>query len=189
MLSPSARRQAKLVAHRIGWMVRTYGVERLLVVHLTTVEPWEWKRWCRQFNNLWSKKLSRRYLDYILVPELSPSGRLHGHAVFVTKVDIRTGYDWAARKLAKKRGPKARWRTGANPALRREMARWASGRQDPDTGALSGTGAQLAYGFGYTRCEPVENGTALAWYLSKYMSKGFAERTPEMKGRRLLRLA
>jgi hypothetical protein len=124
------RKQAQTVAWRLDWMQRTYGVERLLAVHLTTVEPWEWARLTRQWNNLWTKRLSRHYADYLLVPEYSPDGRLHAHAVLVAKRDIRTGYDFEAREAAKKRGPKARWRSGANRALRTEMDRWNAGRFD-----------------------------------------------------------
>src|ERR1700690_3856946 len=124
-------------------MGRTYGIERLLAVHLTTVVPWEWAKLTRQWNNLWTKYLRRRYEDYLLVPEYSPDGRLHAHAVLVSKRDIRTGYDFAAREKAKKRGLKARWRSGANSALRKEMELWNSGKFDEGVGQWTGKGVQL----------------------------------------------
>jgi hypothetical protein len=181
------RKQAQTVAWRLDWMERTYGVERLLAVHPTTVVPWEWSRFTRQWNNLWTKRLSRHYEDYLLVPEHSPDGRLHGHAVLVARRDIRSGYDFEARDRARKRGRKARWRTGANCALRTELKRWNAGKFDQDTGRWMGNGIQLPYGFGYTRIEPVKAPGGFARYMAKYMTKGFVHRRPEGKGRRLIR--
>jgi ubiquinone/menaquinone biosynthesis C-methylase UbiE len=168
-------------------MERTYGVERLLAVHPTTVEPWEWQTLTRQWNNLWTKCLSRHYDDYLLVPEYSPDERLHAHVVLVAKRDIRTGYDFAAREVAKKRGPKARWRSGANTCLKEEMKRWDSGKFDKEERRWTGKGVQLPYRFGYTRVEPVKNAVGFARYMAKYMTKGFEHRRPEDKGRRLIR--
>ena len=187
MIPGHVRKQAQTVAWRLDWLERTYGVERLLAVHPTTVVPWEWPKFTRQWNNLWTKRLSRHYADYLLVPEYSPDGRLHGHAVLVAKRDIRSGYNFGARAAAKKRGLKARWRTGANRALRTEMNRWNAGKFDRDTGLWMGDGVQLSYGFGYTRIEPVEVAAGFARYLAKYMTKGFEHRRPEDKGRRLIR--
>jgi hypothetical protein len=187
MIPGYVRKQAQTVAWRLDWMERTYGVDRLLAVHPTTVEPWEWPRLTRQWNNLWTKRLSRHYAEYLLVPEYSPDGRLHAHAVLVARRDIRTGYDFEARQKAKSRGAKARWRTGANRALRAEMNRWSSGKFDQDTGRWMGGGVQLPYGFGYTRIEPVKSPGGFARYMAKYMTKSFEHRRPEDKGRRLIR--
>jgi hypothetical protein len=181
------RKQAQTVAWRLDWMERTYGIAHLLAVHLTTVNPWEWSRLTRQWNNLWTKVLSQHYEEYLLVPEYSPDGRLHAHAVLVAKSDVRTGYDFEAREAAKKRGPKARWRSGANLALKAEMARWNAGKFDENTRRWKGGGVQLAYGFGYTRIEPVKSPGGFARYMAKYMTKGFEHRRPEDKGRRLIR--
>jgi hypothetical protein len=187
MIPGYVRKQAQTVAWRLDWMERTYGVDRLMAVHPTTVELWEWPRLTRQWNNLWTKRLSRHYADYLLVPEYSPEGRLHAHVVVVARRDIRSGYDFEARERAKKRGAKARWRTGANCALRTEMKRWNAGKFDHDTGHWMGDGVQLPYGFGYTRIEPVKSPGGFARYMAKYMTKGFAHRRPEDKGRRLIR--
>ncbi len=187
MIPGYVRKQAQTVAWRLDWMERTYGVDRLMAIHPTTVESWEWPRLTRQWNNLWTKRLSKHYADYLLVPEYSPEGRLHAHVVVVAKRDIRSGYDFEARERAKKRGAKARWRTGANSSLRTEMKRWNSGKYDHDTGHWMGSGVQLPYGFGYTRIEPVKSPGGFARYMAKYMTKGFAHRRPEDKGRRLIR--
>ena len=187
MIPGYVRKQAQTVAWRLDWMERTYGIAHLLAVHLTTVEPWEWPRLTRQWNNLWTKVLSRYYEEYLLVPEYSPDGRLHAHAVLVAKRDVRTGYDFEAREVAKKRGPKARWRSGANLALKAEMARWNAGKFDEEMRRWTGGGVQLAYGFGYTRIEPVKSPGGFARYMAKYMTKGFEHRRPQDKGRRLIR--
>ena len=187
MIPPYVKKQANTVAWRLDWMRRTYGVERLLAVHLTTVDPWDWARWYRQWNNLWKKRLVRHYAEYLLVPEFSPGGLLHAHAVLIAKADVRTGYDFEARERARKRGPKARWRTGANAGLRREMSRWSSGTWDDESRSWMGKGLQLPYGFGYTRVEPVKSPGGFARYMAKYMTKGFADRKSEDKGRRLIR--
>ena len=187
MIPAHVRKQAQTVAWRLDWMERTYGVDRLLAVHLTTVEPWEWPRLTRQWNNLWTKVLCKYYEDYLLVPEYSPDGRLHAHAVLVARHNIRSGYDFAAREAAKRRGLKARWHSGANRALRTEMKRWNAGKFDKTVGRWTGTGVQLPYGFGYTRIEPVKSPGGFARYMAKYMTKGFEHRRPGDKGRRLIR--
>ena len=105
MIPSHVRKQANTVAWRLDWMERTYGIERLLAVHPTTVDPWGWDRWYRQWNNLWKNHLARHYVDYLLIPEFSPKGVLHAHAVVVVGEDVRTGYDFDAREMAKKRGP------------------------------------------------------------------------------------
>ena len=88
MIPPHVRKQANTVAWRLDWMGRTFGFDRLLVIHLTSAEPWGWDRWYRQWNNLWKKRLSRHYAEYLLVPEFSPKGLLHAHAVVVAKEDV-----------------------------------------------------------------------------------------------------
>lgn len=105
MIPGHVRKQAQTVAWRLDWMERTYGVERLLAVHPTTVVPWEWCRFTRQWNNLWTKQLSRHYADCLLMPEYSPDDRLHGHAVLVAKRDVRSGYDFEARAAAQSVDP------------------------------------------------------------------------------------
>ena len=45
----------------------------------------------------------------------------------------------------------------------------------------------MAYGFGYTRVEPVESLFGYARYLGGYLTKGFEFRGAKMKGKRLIR--
>src|ERR1022692_3920718 len=123
MLPNRIKRQGELVSRRVQWLARTYGINNLVIIHLTTTRGMTWERLYQQFNNLWSKRLKGVYLDYLLVPEFGEKkGRLHGHVVAALRDDVRTGFDFSARDRAKKRGRVSA--VGANDALRRELERW-----------------------------------------------------------------
>ncbi len=187
-LTPYQKRFAQLVTWKVELLAKKYGVERLLVIHLTPREAWGHDEWARAFKGLLANVMSSAYSDYLLVMERgTKGGRLHGHLVVACKDDVRTGYDFAARAAAKKRGPGARWHTGANAALRKEMKRWDCGKWGKNERRWTGTGRQLAYGFGYTRVEPVVSGQALGYYLGGYMSKSLANRVAGDERRRLVR--
>jgi hypothetical protein len=101
----------------------------------------------------------------IRVSERQKLGRWHFHLVVVCQQDIRRGVDFEAIK-------QRRYKDGANTALRAEWSFWRN--------------TAKKYGFG--RCEllPVrKTGEALAAYVAKYISKGFAYRQQQDKGARL----
>ncbi len=188
LLTGYQKRMAQVVTWKMELLERKYGVNRLMVIHLTPREAWDHTQWARAFKGLLAHCLSKAYSDYLLVMERgSKGGRLHGHLVVACKEDVRTGYDFAARAKAKTRGAQARWRTGANAALRAEMKRWDSGSWDANTKRWTGKGKHLAYGFGYTRVEPVVAGQAFAYYLGGYVAKNLANRAPGDASRRLVR--
>jgi hypothetical protein len=82
------------------------------------------------------------------------------------KQDIRRGVDFEAIK-------NRRYKDGANTALRTEWAFWRK--------------TSKKYGFGRTELLPVrKTGEALAAYVAKYISKGFAFRQSQDKGARLV---
>jgi hypothetical protein len=100
------------------------------------------------------------------VSERQKLGRWHFHLVVVSKQDIRRGVDFEAIK-------NRRYKDGANTSLRTEWAFWRK--------------TSKKYGFGRTELLPVrKTGEALAAYVAKYISKGFAFRQSQDKGARLV---
>ena len=183
MIPRDVKVQAELVAWRLWWMIKEVGVDHLLVVHITTVDPWTWETLTRQFNNFWSKHLRRRYLGYLFVPEFGERGRLHAHVVFMCRDDIRTGYDFAARDQAKKNARLSR--KGANAALLEEFGFWDFGHFDRRGRCWSGTGKQLDFGFGRCMVEPVKLAAGLPRYLGGYLTKGSHYEGPTRHRRRV----
>lgn len=119
----------------------------------------------KRLNSLITGVLRKRYAMCIRVSERQKSGRWHFHLVVVCQQDIRRGVDFEAIKNRK-------YKEGANDALRAEWAFWRS--------------TSKKYGFGRTELLPVKKtGQALAAYVAKYISKGFAYRQSQDKGMRL----
>lgn len=92
MLSGSRKRMAYVVAHEIEVMAKAFGVEHLGFLTLTfadevlEVKEAE-KRW-HSFQNNW---LRHRYPRGVAVREAMKSGRIHFHAVVVTRFVCRYG--------------------------------------------------------------------------------------------------
>lgn len=147
-------------------LFQKYALENIGFLTLTFADDVQChKEATKRLNSLITGVLRERYSMCIRVSERQKSGRWHFHLVVVCKQDIRRGVDFEAIK-------QRRYKDGANSALRAEWAFWRS--------------ASKKYGFG--RCEllPVrKTGAALASYVAKYISKGFAYRKHEDKGARL----
>ena len=148
-------------------LFQKYPLERIGFLTLTFADNVQChKEATKRLNSLITGVLRERYAMCIRVSERQPtSKRWHFHLVVVCQHDIRRGVDFEAIK-------NRRYKDGANTALRTEWAFWRS--------------MSKKYGFG--RCEllPVrKTGEALAAYVAKYISKGFAYRQQQDKGARL----
>lgn len=155
-----------VVKSNLSAMIEKHGIDRIGFLTLTFADDVQnHKEATKRFNSLNAGVLDERYLDWIRVSERQKSGRWHFHLVVVCKQDIRRGVDFAA--IAK------RDYKSASPALRSEWAFWRN--------------TAKKYGFGRSELLPVKKtGKALANYVAKYISKGFAFRRAEDKGMRLV---
>jgi hypothetical protein len=148
-------------------MVEKFGINCIGFLTLTFADDVQChKEATKRFNSLATGVLNERYLQWVRVSERQKLGRWHFHLVVVSKHDIRRGVDFEAIK-------NRRYKDGANTALRTEWAFWRS--------------TSKKYGFGRTEILPVKKtGEALAAYVAKYISKGFAFRQSRDKGARLV---
>lgn len=155
-----------IVKQNLLAMLGRYGLEQIGFLTLTFADDvQDHKEASKRFNSLSTGVLNERYVEWIRVSERQKSGRWHFHLVVVCRHDVRRGIDFAA--IARRD-----YQT-ANPALRSEWAFWRK--------------TAKRYGFGRTELLPVKKtGKALAHYVAKYISKGFAYRRPEDKGMRLV---
>ena len=147
-------------------LFQQYPIERIGFLTFTFADDvQDHKEATKRLNSLITGVLRDRYAMCIRVSERQASGRWHFHLVVVCQQDIRRGVDFQAIK-------ERRYKDGANEALRREWAFWRS--------------TSKKYGFGRTELLPVKKtGQALAAYVAKYISKGFAYRQSQDKGMRL----
>ena len=167
VLIPSwVRKSEFIVKSNLSAMVEKHGIDRIGFLTLTFADDVQnHKEATKRFNSLNAGVLDERYLDWIRVSERTKKGRWHFHLVVVCKQDIRRGVDFEA---IKNRNYKS-----ASPALRSEWAFWRN--------------TAKRYGFGRSELLPVKKtGQALANYVAKYISKGFAFRRFEDKGMRLV---
>jgi hypothetical protein len=144
-----------------------FGIDYIGFLTLTFADDVQChKEATKRFNSLATGVLNERYLQWVRVSERQKLGRWHFHLVVVSKQDIRRGVDFEAIK-------NRRYKDGANTALRTEWAFWRK--------------TSKKYGFGRTELLPVrKTGEALAAYVAKYISKGFAFRQSQDKGARLV---
>ena len=147
-------------------LFQKYPIERIGFLTFTFADDVQChKEATKRLNSLITGVLRERYAQCIRVSERQSSGRWHFHLVVVCQQDIRRGVDFQAIK-------ERRYKDGANSALRAEWAFWRKTAKN--------------YGFGRTELLPVKKtGEALAAYVAKYISKGFAYRQPQDKGMRL----
>lgn len=147
-------------------LFKQYPLERIGFLTLTFADNVQChKEATKRLNSLITGVLRQRYPMCIRVSERQKSGRWHFHLVVVCQQDIRRGVDFQAIK-------ERHYKDGANPALRAEWAFWRNTAKN--------------YGFGRTELLPVrKTGEALAAYVAKYISKGFAYRQQRDKGARL----
>lgn len=143
-----------------------FGLDRIGFLTLTFADDvQDHKEATKRLNSLITGVLRERYAQCIRVSERQQKGRWHFHLVVVCQQDIRRGVDFEAIK-------NRQYKQGANEALRAEWAFWRT--------------TAKKYGFGRTELLPVKKtGEALAAYVAKYISKGFAYRQPQDKGMRL----
>lgn len=160
------RKAGFIVKTNIHAMCEKYGINHIGFLTLTFADDVQChKEACKRFNSLATNVLNVRYSQWVRVSERQKSGRWHFHLVVVSKQDIRRGVDFAA--IAR------RDYKSASPALRSEWAFWRN--------------TAKRYGFGRSELLPVKKtGEALASYVAKYISKGFAYRRDEDKGARLV---
>lgn len=177
----------------IKLMCEKYGIERIGFLTLTFADHVQCMiKAQRRFHSLATGVLSKRYIEWIAVPERSKPpldketgqpqlgrdgqpllGRIHFHLVVVCQGDIRTGCDFARVKAGD-------YRT-ANRNLRAEWAFWREQRK-------GGKGTAKAYGFGRTELMPIKSGPGpLGKYIGKYISKHISSRLPQDKSARLVR--
>ena len=161
------RKSEFIVKSNIHAMVEKFGINCIGFLTLTFADDVQChKEATKRFNSLATNVLNERYLQWVRVSERQKLGRWHFHLVVVSKQDIRRGVDFDAIK-------NRRYKDGANTALRNEWAFWRS--------------TSKKYGFGRTEILPVKKtGEALAAYVAKYISKGFAFRQSRDKGARLV---
>lgn len=160
------RKSEFIIKSNVHAMIECYGLNLIGFLTLTFADDVQChKEACKRFNSLATNVLNVRYVQWIRVSERQKSGRWHFHLVVVCKQDIRRGVDFAA---ISKRDYKS-----ASPALRAEWAFWRN--------------TSKPYGFGRSELLPVKKtGEALASYIAKYVSKGFAYRRRDDKGARLV---
>lgn len=160
------RKAGFIVKTNIHAMTDKHGIDRIGFLTLTFADDvQDHKEAAKRFNSLATNVLNVRYAQWIRVSERQKSGRWHFHLVIVCKQDIRRGIDFA--------GIARRDYASANKHLRSEWAFWRS--------------TSKKYGFGRTELLPVKKtGEALAAYVAKYISKGFAYRRDSDKGARLV---
>jgi hypothetical protein len=160
------RKSEFIVKSNIAAMVEKFGIDCIGFLTLTFADDVQnHKEAAKRFNSLATGVLNTRYSQWVRVSERQKSGRWHFHLVVVCKQDIRRGVDFAA--IAK------RDYKSANGALRAEWSFWRN--------------TAKKYGFGRSELLPVKKtGEALAAYVAKYISKGFAYRRADDKGARLV---
>ena len=182
---------------RIEWMVKTYGVNHVGLQTMTIRENvTDRKEFEKRFKSIATNAFPKIYVEWLRVFERQQRGAWHAHVVVVTKEDIRTGTDVAAlNQLLKdknaRRIPKAIYYAGlkrlASPNLK---AIWKEFRRLCGIGEFKARrqkkGARF-YKFDACHLLPIiSTAQALATYVSKYISKGFAFRRLEDKGMRLV---
>ena len=182
---------------RIEWLVARYGVGQVGMLTMTIRENiTDRKEFERRFKSIATNVFPKLYLDWLRVFERQQRGAWHAHVVVATKDDIRTGTDAAGlnQLLKDKRDRKickAVYYSGikrlASVNLRNH---WKEFRRLCGLGEFKARrqkkGARY-YKFDACHLLPIiSTAQALAFYVSKYISKGFEHRRPEDKGMRLV---
>lgn len=163
MITTSGKRLAECVFKEVDALVLEFGLSRLAFVTYTFPDQIRdlsevQRRW-----HLASGYLSELFERQLVVIERHKSGAVHLHAAAVCSGDIRTGWNvYQPSALLRSYWAKLDTRQPENPLHRAK--------------------------FGRIECVPVKaSSLAMARYLAKYISKGFAQRLPEDKGKRFVR--
>jgi len=205
------RKQAAALAFNVRWMAEQFGAERIAFLTLTcgdkTPEGFqkisERRESSRRFNSLLTNVIRERYQCGVVVTERHRDGGLHFHVVCVVGGDIRGGIDYGAcfpaRACVCVRA--AHFSSGQKPiaacASASESTCGDCGKEIPD---YSTAPARLRlewkfwrlnaekFGFGRCQLQPMKkDGTALGFYVAKYISKDFASRCEDDIGGRCVR--
>ncbi|QLG87626.1 phasyl DNA replicon protein arp [Chitinibacter bivalviorum] len=160
----------KKAAAALGWnveaLIKEHGIKHIGFLTLTFPDDVKcFKEAQRRFNSLVTHVLGERYQARIRVLERCKSGRIHYHVLVVLRADIQSGFnfDEVVRKNYQ----------SACTALKSEWRFWR--------------GRAKKYGFGRVELMPIKSSTeAVAKYVSKYIEKAVAARSPEDKGARLV---
>jgi len=166
-LKPYHRKCVYALKQNVQGLCEKNGIERIGFLTLTYGDHVkDLKEAQRRFKSLQTHSLKKLFKDWIVVPEFMKNGRVHYHLLVVCREDIRTGFDFDEVKRGNYRSV-GKYLRGLWATLRRDLPR---------------------YGFGRHELKPVRTcGTAMAEYVSKYISKGLANRAPEHKRMRLVR--
>lgn len=184
---PSWVRKAEFkVKTEVMALFQKYPLENIGFLTLTFADDVQChKQATKRLNSLITGVLREHYAKCIRVSERQKKGRWHFHLVVVCQQDIRRGFNHANYDLNNKRLKECNYD--------RELFAKRYGKKLPD-GHNKALGNQWAfwvatakkYGFGRPELLPIrKNGEALAAYVAKYISKGFAYRQPQDKGARL----
>jgi hypothetical protein len=163
-------------------LINQHGVDHCLFVTITFPDAPTVTEAQRRFKS-WRESFLRRrgWVTWIVQMERSPRGRLHYHGLFAVEHDVRTGFDFEAYSTAQ-----ALSRTGRGPAWR-EATRAYIASASPVLRGFWRDWRQTAANYGLGRCElcPIRtNSTAVAYYLSAYLSKHIQGRDERDKGAR-----
>lgn len=168
-LKGNHRKSASLLELHVRKAVEVCGIETLGFLTLTFAENITCAKDAqRRLNSLMTRIVRPRYGAAVIVLERTKKKRIHFHLLIPTGKDIRTGVDF--EQIADKDY------SSAGDALRAEWAFWRK------------TGPK--YGFGRTELLPVKScESAIARYVSKYISKHIDSREEHDKGVRLVRVS
>ncbi|HXB58528.1 MAG TPA: hypothetical protein VNU95_03140 [Candidatus Acidoferrales bacterium] len=186
LLSPYRKKSRHRLISAVKWMVEKYGLNNVGLLTLSFGVPgsgrgsaetqelreqakdldFVQKRWHSLNTNI----LSKRYPDWICIPEPHKDGVWHLHVVVATKMDIRTGTDIETLSNYKLPYWMRRGKHLRNEALAGE---WQALRE-----------IACKYRFGRIELLPVKKtGEALARYLAGYLTKSFNMIPPGQKHR------
>jgi hypothetical protein len=166
VLSPYCKKQALILSDNVYRLINYVGIEKVGFLTLTfkdnVTDP---KEAYRRFDILRKCFLSKysEFGIWLCVKERQKRGSLHFHLLIELKGDIQTGFDWDA--LA----------NGNYKHISTYLRQiWKDLRE-----------ACEKYGFGRSELLPVKsNAEAMRFYLGKYISKDFGNRTSQDKGMR-----
>jgi len=167
VLKGNHKKTAKVLELNVRKMVGMFGIEKVGMLTLTFPDRVKCAREAqRRLNSLLSHFIRPTFGEYIAVLERHKDEAIHFHLLIPVVDDIRTGYDSAAieRKDYASASPYLRsvWKL-----LREELPK---------------------YSFGRASLEPIKSSAdAVAFYVSKYISKHIGERIESDKGVRLMR--
>ena len=179
------------------------GMENMAFLTITVVENITCKKeYARRYKSFYNY-LMESGIETILCKADEPQSRgaWHSHCITEMGEDVRTGFDFQAYKMSNqlaqvmrdenrsKGGLPKDWLKNSNKVIRKQY-------EDAKKRYTRSSGAKLrrawkiirdgAKASGFGRCEliPIQHAKACADYVGKYLSKGFASKSPQTKGMR-----